>query len=82
MNVLIFTNADAQTLIEHQSGQHRLAPVRLTDGRWFLMEDILTEIPEGIFRDKLNVPYTVEPFESIEGLIPVAEFEEGMPYDD
>ena len=70
MNVLIFTDADAQTLIANQSGQHRLAPVQLTDGRWFLMEDILTEMPEGIFRDKLTVPYTVEPFESIQPLIP------------
>jgi hypothetical protein len=76
MNALIFTDADAQTLIGHQSGQHRLAPVRLTDGRWFLMEDILTEIPEGLFQNKLNVSYTVEPFENIEGLMPAAnEFE-------
>ena len=73
MNALIFTNTDAQTLIAYQSGQHRLAPVQLTDGRWFLMEDILTEIPEGLFRDKLNVPYSVEPFESIQPLIPVSD---------
>ncbi len=71
MNALILTNTDAQALIANQSGQHRLAPVQLTDGRWFLMEDILTEMPEGIFRDKLTVPYTVEPFESIQPLIPV-----------
>jgi hypothetical protein len=79
MNVLIFTDADAQTLIANQSGQHRLAPVQLTDGRWFLMEDILTEMPEGIFRDALTVPYTVEPFESIQPLIPVPpdEFMQG-----
>jgi len=57
MNVLIFTNEDAQTLIANQTGQHRLAPVQLTDGRWFLMEDILTEIPDGLFQDKLNVSY-------------------------
>jgi len=73
MNALIFTDADAQTLIAYQSGQHRLAPVALTDGRWFLMEDILTEIPEGLFRDKLNVSYLVEPFENIESLLPVSE---------
>ena len=73
MNALIFTNDNAQTLIANQSGQHRLAPVQLTDGRWFLMEDILTEIPEGLFRDKLNVPYSVEPFESIQPLIPVSD---------
>lgn len=73
MNALIFTNDDAQKLIAHQEGQHRLAPVQLTDGRWFLMEDILTEIPEGLFQDKLNVSYEVEPFESIRPLIPVVE---------
>ena len=55
MNALIFTNDDAQELIAYQEGQHRLAPVQLTDGRWFLMEDILTEIPKGLFQDKLNV---------------------------
>ena len=73
MNALIFTDADAQTLIAYQSGQHRLAPVALTDGRWFLMEDILTEIPDGLFQDKLNVSYLVEPFENIQSLLPVSE---------
>jgi len=72
MNVLIFTNEDAQTLIANQTGQHRLAPVQLTDGRWFLMEDVLTEIP-GLFQDKLNVKYLVEPFENIQSLLPVSE---------
>jgi hypothetical protein len=73
MNALIFSNPDAQTLIANQSGQHRLAPVQLTDGRWFLMEDILTELPEGIFQDKLNVSYSVEPFANIQPLIPAVE---------
>jgi len=73
VNVLLFTDTDAQTLIAYQSGQHRLAPVQLTDGRWFLMEDILTEIPEGLFQDKLNVTYSVEPFENILPLISVSE---------
>jgi len=73
MNALIFTDADAQTLIAHQSGQHRLAPMQLTDGRWFLMEDILTEIPVGLFQDKLNVAYSVEPFASMQSLFPVPE---------
>jgi len=73
MNVLIFTDVDAQTLIANQSGQHRLAPVQLTDGRWFLMADILTEIPDGLFRDKLNVTYSIQTFESIQSLIPISE---------
>ena len=75
MNALIFTDADAQALIAHQDGQHRLGPVQLTDGRWFLMEDILTEIPDGLFRDKLNVSYDISPFESIRPLIPVSDEE-------
>jgi len=73
MNALIFTDADAQTLIGHQSGQHRLAPVQLTDGRWFLMEDILSEIPHGLFKDKLRVTYEVVSFENIQHLLPVVE---------
>jgi hypothetical protein len=72
MNALIFTDADAQTLIAAQSGQHRLAPVRLTDGRWFLMEDVLAEIPDGLFGE-LIVGYEVAPFESVQSLIPVPE---------
>jgi hypothetical protein len=67
MNALIFTNTDAQTLIAYQSGQHRLAPVELTDGRWFLMEDVLAE---GLFQDKLNVTYTTVPFADIASLMP------------
>ena len=73
MNALIFTDADAQTLIAHQSGQHRLAPVQLTDGRWFLMEDILSEIPAGLFGEKLNVPYSMQPFDDIRFLLPAQE---------
>ncbi len=70
MNALIFTDADAQELIADQSGQHRLAPVRLTDGRWFLMADVLDEMPSGIFAGKIAVPYTVVPFADIAGLLP------------
>jgi hypothetical protein len=73
MNALIFTSTDAQTLIADQSGQHRLGPVELTDGRCFLMEDILTEIPHGLFHDKLNVTYTTVPFADIASLMPVSE---------
>jgi len=76
MNVLIFTDADAQKLIEYQSGQHRLGPVKLTDGRWFLMEDILSEIPEGLFRDKLNVDYTTDSFDNIKDLLVKPDLEE------
>ena len=73
MNALIFTDTDAQALIADQSGQHRLSPVQLTDGRWFLMADVLDEMPNGIFAGKIQVPYTVVPFEDIAGLLPVSE---------
>lgn len=74
MNVLIFTDTDAQKLVAHQSGQHRLAPIQLTDGRWFLMEDILTEMPEGIYKDKLkDINYTLQSFEDIQDLMFVTE---------
>jgi hypothetical protein len=72
MNALIFTDADAQTLIAAQSGRHRLAPAPLTDGRWFLMEDVLAEIPDGLFGEMI-VGYEVAPFESIQSLIPAPE---------
>ena len=73
MNALIFTSTDAQTLVAAQRGKHRLGPVELTDGRWFLMADVLTEIPDGVFASGIAVPYTVEPFEDIAGLMPVVE---------
>ena len=72
MNALVFTDADAQELIADQSGQHRLSPVQLTDGRWFLMADVLAET-DGLYAGKLHVPYTVVPFADIAGLLPVAE---------
>ena len=73
MNALIFSDADAQLLIAAQTGQHRLAPVRLTDGRWSLMADVLTEMPDGIFAGKLAVPHEVVPFADIASLLPVAD---------
>lgn len=72
MNALVFTDADAQELIADQSGQHRLSPVQLTDGRWFLLDDVLTETA-GIYAGKLHVPYEVVPFADIAGLLPVSE---------
>jgi hypothetical protein len=71
MNALIFTDADAQHLIAAQTGQHRLAPVQLTDGRRFLMADVLDE---PLYAGKLDgVNYETAPFDSIAGLIPAGE---------
>jgi hypothetical protein len=74
MNVLVFTDSDARKLIEDQSGQHRLSPVQLTDGRWFLMEDVMQEVGDGgIFQGKMNVAYDVVPLDDIEHLIPTTD---------
>lgn len=74
MNVLIFTQKEYNKLIAIQEGQHRIAPVALTNGTYFVMEDVLTEIPDGIYKDKLkDVNYTVQSFESIQDLLPVSE---------
>jgi hypothetical protein len=74
MNVIIFTQQEYIKAIAIQEGQHRIAPVALTNGTYFVMEDVLTEIPEGIYKDKLkDVNYTVQSFESIQDLLPVSE---------
>jgi hypothetical protein len=74
MNVLIFTNEQAQLLLSQQEGQHQLAPTPLTDGRWFLFGDILDE---PLYNGKLNgIEHTIVPFEDIQHLIPVSDIEE------
>jgi len=76
MNALIFTQKEYNKLIAIQEGQHRIAPVALTNGTYFVMEDVLTELPDGIYKDKLkDVNYTVQSFESIQDLLPVSEEE-------
>jgi hypothetical protein len=74
MNVLILTAKTAEALITKQEGQHRLGPVALTDGRYFLMADVLDE-PRFAAMLK-GVSYKTAPFESIAGLMPMAETEE------
>jgi hypothetical protein len=74
MNVLILTASAAEALIANQDGQHRLGPVALTDGRYFLAADVLDE---PLYAGKLDgVEYETAPFESIAGLMPVGEMEE------
>jgi hypothetical protein len=76
MNVLIFTQEEYNKVIAIQSGQHRTASVALTNVTYFVMEDVLTEILEGIYKDKLKgINYTVQSFESIQDLLPVSEEE-------
>jgi hypothetical protein len=66
MNALILNAKAAEALIANQEGQHRLGPVALTDGRYFLMADVLDE---PLFADKLQgVTYTTKPFADIAAL--------------
>ena len=68
MNVLIFTDEVAQSLIASQDGPHRLGPVALTDSRWFLMDDVLDE---PLFAGRLDdVPYTTSTLDAIRDLMP------------
>ena len=72
MNVLLLSESEALALIARQSGQHRLSPVRLTDGSYFLSADVLTETQSGIYAGQLDgVIYVEVPFADIQHLIEV-----------
>jgi hypothetical protein len=71
MNILILTAETTESLITSQTGQHRLGPVRLTDGRYFLMADVKDE---PLFTAALSgVVYTEATFDSIQHLITTTE---------
>jgi hypothetical protein len=74
MNALVMTAETAEDLINKQTGQHRLGPVQLTDGRWFLMADVLSEPHFSAMLD--DVQYEVVPFEDIQPYFFAAELEE------
>jgi hypothetical protein len=77
MNALILTAPAAAALIAAQHGQHRLAPVALTDGRFFLAADVLDE---PLYAGRLdNVEYTLAPLASAIALLPVSDGGEGDP---
>lgn len=72
MNVLLLSEAEALALIAKQIGQHRLAPVRLTDGSYFLSADVLTETQGGIYAGQIDgVTYVEIPFADVQHLIEV-----------
>jgi hypothetical protein len=72
MNVLLLSESEALSLIAKQSGQHRLGPVRLTDGNYFLSADVLTETQGGIYAGQLDgVSYVEVPFADIQHLTEV-----------
>jgi hypothetical protein len=73
MNILILSSATATALIATQTGQHRLGPVPLTDGRFFLSADVLEE---KLFADQmLSVECEEATLEDIQHLLPVPEEE-------
>lgn len=74
MNILILSNEVAQALVAAQAGQHRLGPVALADGRFFLSADALTE-PR--FASRLeSVEYEETTLDAVQHLLPVID--EGM----
>ena len=72
MIILILSNATALALIAQQTGQHRLGPVPLTDGRYFLSADVLLEA--NLFATQmLGVEYEEATLEDVQHLLPVTE---------
>ena len=72
MNILLLSESEALSLIAKQSGQHRLAPVRLTDGSYFLSADVLSESQSGLYAGQLDgVTYTEVQLQDIQHLIEV-----------
>jgi hypothetical protein len=72
MNILILSEPAATALIATQTGQHRLAPVPLTDGRFFLSADVLLE--SKLFADRMvGVEYEEATLEDVQHLLPLLE---------
>ena len=72
MNILILSNETATTLIAAQTGTHRLGPVQLTDGRYFLSADILTD-PDLFGNQMVGIEYEHATLDDVKHLLPVAE---------
>ena len=71
MNILILTNEVATDLIATQTGQHRLGPVPLTDGRYFLSTDVMEE---KLFADRMvGVEYEESTLEDVQHLLQVVQ---------
>ena len=72
MNILILSGATATALIAQQTGQHRLRPVPITDGRYFLAADVLVD--SYLFADRMGgVDYEEATLEDVQHLLPVPE---------
>jgi hypothetical protein len=71
MNVLILTAETAEAIIASQTGQHRLGPVALTDGRFFLSADVLEE---ELFASRMvGVEYQEAALDDVRHPLPVDE---------
>jgi len=72
MNILILSNETTLALIAKQTGQHRLGPVPLTDGRYFLSADVLLQAE--LFADRMvGVEYEEATLEDVQHLLPIPE---------
>jgi hypothetical protein len=72
MNILILSGPAATALIAQQTGQHRLGPVPLTDGRYFLSADVLIE--NALYADRMvGVEYEKATLEDVQYLLPASE---------
>jgi hypothetical protein len=72
MDILILSSATATALIATQTGQHRLGPVPLTDGRYFLSADIM--INNELYADRMaGVDYEEATLDDVQHLLPVPE---------
>jgi len=55
---LVFNTADKEVLLAKQATldtPHRIAPIELTDGRWAVCCDLLTEISGGVFQEIFSI---------------------------
>jgi hypothetical protein len=72
MNILILSGATATAIIAAQTGQHRLGPVSLTDGRYFLSADVLLQAE--LYADRMvGVEYEEATLEDVQHLLPILE---------
>ena len=72
MDILILSGPAATALIATQTGQHRLGPVPLTDGRYFLSADVLIE--NALYADRMvGVDYEETTLEDVQHLRPILE---------
>lgn len=78
MNILILSGETAAAITAKQSCQHRLAPAPLTDGRYFLSADVLTEPRFAAHLD--GVDYQTATLEDVREWLPASEDEDAQAW--